>query len=222
MPKLAAGVVKFQKEVFPDNQELFETLSHGQSPQAFFLTCSDSRIEVAMLTQSKPGDLFICRNAGNIIPPHTKHTGAVSASLEYAVSVLKVPHIVVCGHSQCGAMAAAISDDPLDELPHVKEWLGYSKAAVDIVNEIGKDLSEDERMQLLLEQNVLLQLQHVRTHPSVAVRVAKGDLKLHGWVYDIKSGGVRAYSDEEDAFLAVDVRYAEDIAAAAAGNCGHS
>jgi len=211
MPRFAEGVIRFQNDVFPERKELFEQLNEGQNPEAFFLTCSDSRIETGMITQSLPGDLFVCRNAGNIVPPHTSHTGGVSASLEYAVSVLNVPHIVICGHTKCGAMAAALSGEPLDELPHVKEWLGYSKAAVKIANSLGKDLSEEERMQLLLERNVVLQLQHIKTHPSVAVRLAEGNLKLHGWIYDIKTGGVIAYDEASDTFRPVDVQYAKEI-----------
>ena len=137
MPKFAAGVVQFQSKVFPEKQGLFETLSHGQSPEALFITCSDSRIETAMITQTEPGDLFICRNAGNIVPPHTHHTGGMTASIEFAVAALYVPHIVVCGHTECGAMKGAMNPEGLDSLPHVKEWLGYTKAAVDIVNELG-------------------------------------------------------------------------------------
>ena len=176
MPKFAAGVVKFQSEVYPGKQELFEQLSQGQSPEALFITCSDSRIETAMITQTEPGELFLCRNAGNIVPPHTSHTGGMTASIEFAVAALNVPHIVVCGHTECGAMKGAMNPEGLDSLPHVREWLGYSKAAVDVVNELGKNTDDKSRMQMLLEQNVILQLQHLRTHPTVAVRLAKGCL----------------------------------------------
>jgi len=220
MPKFAAGVVRFQNEVFPQKRELFEKLSQGQSPEALFITCSDSRIETAMITQTEPGELFICRNAGNIVPPHTNYTGGMTASIEFAVSALRVPHIVVCGHTECGAMKGAMNPEGLDALPHVKEWLGYSKAAVDIVSEIGEGKSDEERMQLLLRHNVILQLTHLKTHPSVAARLAKGDLELHGWVYDIKTGDVHAYDDNTNDFVPVDKRYAEQVARlAAAGTC---
>ena len=191
MPKFAAGVVRFQNEVYPEKKDLFEKLSKGQSPEALFITCSDSRIETAMITQTDPGELFICRNAGNIVPPHTNHTGGMTASIEFSVAVLNVPHIVVCGHTECGAMKGAMNPEGLDSLPHVKEWLGYSKAAVDVVDELAAEGNEEERMQTLLQQNVILQLQHLRTHPSVAARLARGDLALHGWVYDIGDGRLR-------------------------------
>ena len=212
MPQFAAGVVRFQNEVFPTKKELFEKLSHGQSPEALFITCSDSRIETAMITQTDPGELFICRNAGNIVPPHVMHTGGMTASIEFAVAALKVPHIVICGHTECGAMKGAMNPEGLDSLPHVKEWLGYSKAAVDVVNEIAPDASDEEKMRILLEQNVILQLQHLRTHPSVAARLAKGDLVLHGWVYDIRTGDVSAFDDDAARFVPVEKRYSDEIA----------
>ncbi|HPF23342.1 MAG: carbonic anhydrase [Hyphomonas sp.] len=211
MPRFAAGVVRFQNTVFPEKQDLFEELSKGQSPEALFITCSDSRVETAMITQTEPGELFICRNAGNIVPPHTEHTGGMTASIEYAVAVLKVPHIVVCGHTQCGAMKGAMNPEGLSGLPHVKKWLGYSKAAVDVVDGIAGDADPEERMKLLIEQNVLLQLQHLRTHPAVAAALAKGTTELHGWVYDIKTGEIEAYDEAEGRFITVDTRYAAQI-----------
>lgn len=221
MPKFAAGVVKFQTEVFPQKQELFESLSQGQSPEALFITCSDSRIETAMITQTDPGELFICRNAGNIVPPHTQHTGGMTASIEFSVAALNVPHIVICGHTECGAMKGAMNPEGLDGLPHVKEWLGFSKAAVDIVNELGKDMSDAERMDMLLKQNVILQLQHLRTHPTVATRLAKNDIILHGWVYDIKTGGVEAYDEATGEFSPVAELYAAEVSKHASHFAAH-
>jgi len=215
MPSFAAGVVRFQNEVYPEKKELFEKLSRGQSPEALFITCSDSRIETAMITQTDPGELFICRNAGNIVPPHMMHTGGMTASIEFAVAALEVPHIVVCGHTDCGAMKGAMNPDGLDSLPHVREWLSYAKAAVDVVDELAPDAGAEERMKLLLEQNVILQLQHLKTHPSVARRLARGNLNLHGWVYDIRSGDVGAYDENENAFVPVERRYADEVAKAA-------
>ncbi len=212
MPKFAAGVVKFQQEVFPDNEALFEKLAKGQSPEALFITCSDSRIETGMLTQSEPGDLFIVRNAGNIVPPHTTATGSTTAAIEFACIALNVPHIVVCGHTECGAMKGAMNLEGLGSLPHVKEWLSYARAAVDITKEIGKNLNDHDRNLLLLEQNVILQLAHLRTHPAVAVRIARGDLRLHGWVYDIAEGEVLAYDEANKCFEPVSKHYAAEVA----------
>lgn len=211
MPRFAAGVVRFQEEVFPAKQALFEQLSTGQSPEALFITCSDSRIETAMLTQTEPGELFVCRNAGNIVPPHTSQTGGITASIEFAVAVLKVPHIVICGHTECGAMKGAMDMESVASLPHVSQWLGYARAAVEVVEHIGAGQSDAARMSLLLEQNVLLQLQHLRTHPSVAARVAAGTLTVHGWVYDIKTGVVTAFDEAQNRFVPVPERYADEI-----------
>lgn len=214
MPKFAQGVVKFQTEVFPENKRLFEELSLGQSPEALFITCSDSRIETAMITQTDPGDLFIIRNAGNIVPPHTQHTGGTTASIEFAVSALRVPHIVICGHTECGAMKGALNPGGLDALPHVAEWLSYSRAAVAIVNELWDGKDESVRMRMLLEQNIILQLQHLQTHPSVAVALASGAVELHGWIYDIKTGAVDAYDEKSGYFSPFTDKYASRLAEA--------
>jgi len=221
MPTFAAGVLKFQNTVFPEKETLFEALSHGQSPEALFITCADSRIETAMITQTGPGELFICRNAGNIVPPHTNDTDGMTASIEYAVAVLKVPHIVVCGHSGCGAMAGAMDMAGLDTIPNVQQWLMYSRAAVAVVEQTGEGKTDTEKMDMLIEQNVLLQLQHLRTHPSVAAAIAMGKVELHGWVYNIKSGGVTAYDEVQNEFVLVDEKYAAAVAELAAENTKH-
>ena len=214
MSKFAMGVIKFQREVFPEKRELFERLSTGQSPEALFITCSDSRIETAMLTQTDPGELFICRNAGNIVPPHTNQTGGMTASIEFAIGALRVPNIVICGHTECGAMKGAMNRDGLGHLPHVREWLGYSQGAVDITEALGAGLSEAERMRMLLEQNVILQLQHLKTHPTVAVALAQDRLQLHGWVYDIKTGEVSAYDQATRRWAPIADHYAPEAARA--------
>ncbi len=211
MPKFAAGVVRFQRDVYPGMKSLFEALSKGQSPEALFITCSDSRIELGTLTQAEPGDLFVVRNAGNIVPPHSNSTGATTAAIEFAVGALKVPHIVICGHTDCGAMKGAMAPEKLDALPHVRDWLGYSRAAVEIVAAIGADLDDHDRMLLLLEQNVILQLNHLKTHPAVAVALATGALQLHGWVYDIKDGEVYAWDETVNDFKPVSQRYAAQV-----------
>ena len=215
MPHFAQGVVKFQRDVFPEKAELFERLSTGQSPEALFITCSDSRIETAMLTQTDPGELFICRNAGNIVPPHTNQTGGMTASIEFAIGALGIPHIVICGHTECGAMKGAMNRAGLNNLPHVREWLGFAQGAVDITEALGAGLDADAKMRMLLEQNVILQLQHLKTHPTVAVALAQKAVQLHGWVYDIKTGEVSAYDDATGTWIPVEERYASELASAA-------
>ena len=218
------GVIKFQNEVYPSKQELFERLAKGQSPEAVFIACSDSRVETAMITQTDPGELFILRNAGNIVPPHTNETGGMTATIEFAMRVLDVPHIVVCGHTECGAMKGAMNPESVQHLPHVREWLGFAQGAKDVVEELAGDKSEDEKMHLLLQENVKLQLQHLRTHPSVMRKLANGSLTLHGWVYDIKTGDVFAYDEDKQAFLPVAEKYAKEVLEFAkenTANCSH-
>ena len=212
MPKLAAGVVRFQNEVFPTKKELFEKLAAGQSPEALFITCSDSRIDPCLLTQTEPGELFICRNAGNIVPPHMNFTGAMTASIEFAVGALDVPHVIICGHSGCGAMEGALDTSALGDFPHVCAWLNYAKAAVEVVKAKAPEADKKTKLDMLIRENVLLQLQHLKSHPHVAVRLAMGKIQLHGWVYDLRSGRVTAYDEERREFIPVDERYADEVA----------
>lgn len=207
MPRFTRGVVHFQNEVFPEKKDFFENISRTHRPEALFITCSDARIEVAMLTQSQPGDLFICRNAGNIVPPHTEHTGAMTASIEYAVSALRVPNIVVCGHTNCGAMQGVMDPGQLEGLPHVRQWLGHVQGALDAVEKSACCAAPEARLAMLVEKNVVLQLEHLKTHPTVAASLAAGELQLHGWVYDVESGRVSAYDETIGAFVPVGDRY---------------
>ncbi|OFC68900.1 carbonic anhydrase [Alteromonas confluentis] len=199
MDHVISGVAKFQKEVFPKNKATFEKLANGQNPEVLFITCADSRIDPNLVTQTGPGDLFICRNAGNIVPPHTTHTGGMTASIEFAVAALGVSHIIICGHSDCGAMKGALAPDSLDTLPHVKEWLGHCRCATEVVKEKHGDLSADY-LDEVTKENVLQQMQHIRTHPAVAAKLATKQVQLHGWVYDIESGDVLCYDEKAEAF----------------------
>lgn len=223
MPDVIAGVVKFQNEVFPEKRKLFDELDGGQNPKVLFITCSDSRIDPSLITQTEPGELFICRNAGNIVPPHTNHTGGMTASIEYAVAVLNVDHIVVCGHSRCGAMQAAMCAESTKNLPHVYDWLNHARAATLITEEKGKDLNQEDKVNLLVHENVLLQLQHLKTHPFVATHLATNKISLHGWVYNIKNGIVDVYNEEEKRFMPAEERLAQKLAeqALAQSGCNH-
>jgi len=206
MDHIIDGVLHFQKDVFPKHQKLFDELASQQSPEVLFITCSDSRIDPNLVTQSQPGDLFICRNAGNIVPPHNQATGGMTASIEYAVAVLGVRHIVVCGHTDCGAMKGVMNMDALQDLPHVKEWLGHARSAVEVVKAQGKPL-DSTQLKRLTEENVLQQLQHLKTHPVVASKLASGELQLHGWMYDIESGGMCCSDGDSRSFESLDDFY---------------
>jgi carbonic anhydrase len=200
MKRLIDGALRFQGEVYQEHRDLFRVLATGQQPEALLITCSDSRVMPELIIQAKPGDLFVCRNAGNIAPPYSDHSGGVTATIEYAVAVLSVKHIIVCGHSDCGAMKALLHPDKLQGLPAVKSWLHHASRAEVVVRENHPELDEKARIDALIEENVLAQLDNLRTHPSVASRLKSGTLSLHGWVYDIESGQIRV-STNQSAFL---------------------
>jgi carbonic anhydrase len=205
MQKLVSGIHEFQESVFSSQQELLERLARGQSPLALFITCSDSRICPNTLTQTGPGELFIMRNAGNIVPPYGAGLGGEAATLEYAVAVLGVRDVIVCGHSHCGAMAALLDPDSTDELPAVRAWLKYAESTRRIIRENYAHVeARDRRVVAAIEENVLVQLENLRTHPTVAAAVGRGDLKLHGWVYKFETGEVFAYSPEQQQFVRVE------------------
>jgi carbonic anhydrase len=159
-----------------------------------FIGCADSRIVPEMLTQQGPGSLFVVRNAGNIVPPSSTIPGGVTASIEYAIAVLGIPDIVICGHSGCGAMSAILSGaQQLEALPAVARWLHYADLARDAVLRSHADAPLQEKLNALVHENVLAQLDHLLTHPAVAHAIESKQLRLHGWVYDIASGGVNTY-----------------------------
>ena len=173
MEKVISGVVKFKSTSFVERRKLFAELANGQSPEVLFITCSDSRIDPNMITQTEPGELFIIRNAGNIVPPHARVAGGVTASIEFAVAALGVKHIVICGHTDCGAMKGALNVSALSDLPHVQEWLDHTRAAVEVVRAKHGGATESE-LASVTEENVLLQLQHLRTHPAVLAKMSTG------------------------------------------------
>jgi len=193
--KLLRGVSEFKRRVYPEHRDLFERLAMGQRPEALFITCADSRIDPCLVTQTKPGELFICRVIGNIVPPYPDSVGGVSATIEYAVGVLRVPEVIVCGHTDCGVIRGALNPEPLGAYPNVTAWLRYTKI------EHREPEPSDEFLLALTEGNVVEQLKHLRTHPAVSARLEKGDLALHGWVYHIGSGKVTAYTAASRAFV---------------------
>jgi len=193
--KFLQGISRFQKHVYPEHSELFEGLaSDGQRPGALFITCADSRIDPCMLTQTRPGELFICRVIGNIVPPFPDAVGGVSATIEYATGVLRVPAIIVCGHTDCGVIRGALNPEALAGYPNVTEWLKYAQ-----VKHRHADPGEAFLL-ALTERNVVAQLDNLRTHPSVVKRLEEGNLALHGWVYHIATGTVTTYDEESTAF----------------------
>ena len=203
MKKIIEGVRQFQAQVHGEHQELFEKLAHGQQPETLFITCSDSRIDPNLVTQTKPGELFVVRNAGNIVAPYSASPSAETAAIEYAVNALKVQNIVICGHAKCGAMQGLLAVEQLDSLPSVKSWLGHAAAARTVVQEKYPDKSGDELLRVTICQNVLVQLDNLRTHPAVAAALATDRLQLHGWVYDFATGDVTAYDPQQGKFVSL-------------------
>jgi len=207
MKKIIRGIHKFHDEVFPRYQGLFHDLADGQHPRALFVTCADSRVLPSLFTQTEPGELFLCRNAGNMIPPHGTQSGGVTATIEYAVMALKVPHVVVCGHSDCGAMRALLHPEKTEGMPNVQAWLNHGELARQIVAEMHPDLSEAEKVDLLIKENVVAQLDHLKTHPPVATGLRRGTLQVHGWVYHIASGEMEAWDQEKRVFRPIEELY---------------
>lgn len=189
--RILRGVSRFQREVYPEHRELFQRLALGQRPHALFITCADSRIDPCLLTQMKPGELFICRVIGNVVPPYPDAVGGVSATIEYAVGVLGVEDVIVCGHSDCGVMKSVLNPEAVAGLPAVSAWIQYAQPA---------RAAGDDDLMAVTERNVLAQLDNLRTHPAVAKRLDDGDLKLHGWVYHIGEGAITAYDPETTRF----------------------
>jgi carbonic anhydrase len=201
MHRLVNGVLSFQRDVVASNREQFEQLQDKQTPFALFIACSDSRVAPEILTQREPGDIFVVRNAGNIIPSYGPAAGGVSASIEYAVAVLGITNIVVCGHSNCGAMKAVLQDDKLDNLPAVASWIKHAAAAKEIVNTVMPDASPEERLNAVVHENVLCQLRNLQTHPVIAAGVATNRLRLFGWVYNIETGSVDTFDAASGQFV---------------------
>ena len=165
----------------------FEAMAQGQAPDRLFITCSDSRLVPSQITQTGVGELFVIRNAGNIVPPYDASLEGVTATIEYAVAVLEVPTVVVCGHTRCGAMKAALDPTGLETVPNVRNWIKFAEPARLAVDELHPHVGPVTRWIELVKQNVLQQLANLKTHPWVAARTASGRLRLEGWIYELES-----------------------------------
>jgi carbonic anhydrase len=203
MEKIVRGIHHFQTTTFAAHRELFESLSHGQQPDTLLITCSDSRIAPDLLLQTQPGDIFVLRNAGNLIPPYGAANGGEGATIEYAVAALGVQHALVMGHSNCGAMKGLLNPELLADMPLVSEWLKHADATRRIVDECYPDLEGGDLLNAAIKENVLVQLDNLRTYPKVAALMAKGALTLHGWIYEIESGQILAYDPQLSHFVPI-------------------
>ena len=206
MKELVPGFRKFQKEIYAPQRARYEAMAaQQQRPSAIFVTCSDSRVLPTDFTQCDPGALFFVRNAGNIIPPHGAPVGGEAATIEYAVQVLGIRQIIVCGHSKCGAMQAILeTPEKLHPLPNVRQWLVHAESTRQIVNHKYAELAGEERLIAAIEENVLVQINNLSTHPGIAALLATGELKVYGWYFDIASGMIHHYNPETRRFEELD------------------
>jgi carbonic anhydrase len=210
MEKLLDGVHRFQQQEFGKYKGLFRRLSRqGQNPHTLFITCADSRVLAELITQSNPGDLFVIKNVGNIVPPpDSKSCSSTGAGIEFAVEMLGVSDIVVCGHSQCGAISALMGPQnqqptlfPSEELPHLRNWIALAQPVRDLIEQNYTHLKTDaERIRAAEEENVLFSIERLQLYPSVAKRLTEGSLRLHAWFFKIASAELFAYDPEQRQF----------------------
>lgn len=198
---LLSGHAHFRKEYFAGESDFLRQLAtEVQRPSALYIGCSDSRVVPELLTGSRPGELFVVRNVGNLVPHSKAGLASVGAAVEYAVDVLAVRHIIICGHDGCGGVRAALDGiDKLTAQPSLREWLELARAAADKAHGLG--LSGDELIRSAVEENVLQQMDNIITYPSVERELATGRLQLHGWVYDMTEGRLRAYDAHGEHFV---------------------
>lgn len=203
MQKLISGLHHFQNNVFSTKKELFERLAKQQQPETMFITCADSRVVPNLITHTEPGDLFVLRNAGNIVPPNSKRGGGEAATIEYAVNVLNVKDIVICGHTECGAIGGLLNPKSLKDLPFVKSWLKHSQKAKVLVEANYSKLSPAEKLNVTTQENVLVQVENLKSLPAVAAALEQGRLKIHAWIYKIETGQVFSFDSVKGQFEAV-------------------
>jgi len=199
------GIHQFQNGIFSFKKRVFEGPVDGQQPLALFITCSDSCIDYILLTQTEPGELFILQNTGNIVPPYEGVENGTDSTVEYAVSVLGVKDIVICGHSHCGVMGALLDQSKVTKLPAVQSWLSHAEPTRRIIEENYAHITDAAtRLTATVEENVLVQLEHLQTYPSVAAALGRKALNLHGWVYEFETGQVFGYQSQDGQFVPID------------------
>lgn len=216
MDKLISGYQRFRSEVYPNQKHRFKLLANSQKPHTLFITCSDSRVVPSMITQTEPGELFICRVIGNLVPAHGAAMGGVSSAIEYAVTVLGVQDIVICGHSDCGAMRAFLHPEKLRSLKAVESWLEHASSSITIAQENHPHLQGEDFVEALIQENIGVQLQHLKTHPSVASSLRKRNLRVHGWIFDIGSGSITSLDERSGKFRPLEESLESEMAQAIA------
>lgn len=200
MDRLIEGHRKFLAEVFPRRRDDFHLLAESQAPEWLFITCSDSRIVPDLILGTGPGDLFISRSIGNVVPISMNDVDGVTATIEYAVDVLKVPHVILCGHSDCGALKAAVNRQGLDKLPKANRWLQHVEAAFSHRPPLNEADGVHAEICSVIRGNVIAQLLNLKAQPSVSRAMREGRLAVHGWYYDILSGRIERFDEEARRF----------------------
>lgn len=202
MQKILQGVHEFQTQTYPAQKAFYKRLAaKKQKPKALFITCSDSRVLPNVITSTEPGDLFQIRNAGNLVPTYGSSLGGEIATIEFAVTQLGVKHLIVCGHSQCGAIQALIHNQFPEALVGLRAWLQHAQATRQIVERKHKNKRGESLQVAAAEENVLVQVNNLSTHPCVAAGLASGELHVYGWYYDIASGAVRQFDQTQGKFV---------------------
>lgn len=212
MKKLIKGLRQFQSDYIPSHRSLMEELSQGQHPRVLFIACSDSRVDPALITQSEIGDLFVIRNAGNIVPPFESTNGGEGATIEYAVEALGIRQVIICGHTHCGAMKGLLQLGELEaKMPLVFDWLHHTEATRKLIHDHYSHLKEVDQLDALVGENVLTQIENLRTYPVVRSKLHRQELSIHAWIYKIETGEVLAYDNETHAFVAPYSRIESDV-----------
>lgn len=201
MQRLIEGHKKFLAEVFPRRRDQFHLLAESQTPEWLFITCSDSRIVPDLILGTGPGDLFISRSIGNIVPVSMNDVDGVTATIEYAVDVLKVKHVILCGHSDCGALKAALDRRGLEKLPKASRWLQHVEAAFTHRQPLNPEDGLHAELASLIRGNVVAQLLNLRAQPSVARAMMEGRIQVHGWYYEILSGRIERFDEGARRFV---------------------
>jgi carbonic anhydrase len=203
MQRLIEGHKKFLTEVFPVRKSHFHLLAEGQAPEWLFITCADSRVIPDLILGTEPGDLFISRSIGNVVPITSHDVDGVTATIEYAVEVLRVKHAIVCGHSDCGALKAALDRKSLENLPKARRWLDHVQAAFAYRQPLNLADGESAELASLIRGNVVAQLKNLQAQVPVRRAVEEGRLSVHGWYYDILTGRIEEYDEEQKRFVAL-------------------
>jgi carbonic anhydrase len=216
--KLIEGIVDFRERMLPQYTQRFQELALTQTPDALFITCSDSRVVPDLLASTHPGDLFTMRNVGNLIPPATADGISIgdlseASAIEYSVLVLKVANIVVCGHSECGAMKAVLANEPHHETPNLAKWLHHAHPATFRLEQEGPIDATLKPYDQLSQLNVLVQLEHLMSYPIVRDKVLAGTLRLSGWWFEVASGSMYAYERLSRSFEVIDRQMADQLVA---------